>query len=258
MIAARTASSFCFAAAAILAAVIALSPSYAAAQMWGVDRIKGSGVLKTVAPSVGSFHSVVLAVHGTLKLNQGNSEGVSITGDDNIVPLVEAVVEDGRLTIRWRENGHYSTTYKNDLEIIVNAKNIDTLTVNGSGQIQVDRLKTPKLSAAIYGSGDIGVAALDADSLIAVVKGSGSITAAGRADSLDASVAGSGELLLAAKLQSIRVKVGLHGSGEATLQARDELKATIAGSGQISYYGKPKISSDVAGSGRIKQVGNVS
>jgi hypothetical protein len=254
MIATRTSSPYAFAAVAALAAAIALLPRPAAAQVWD-QRITGSGVLKTVAPSVSGFHSVVLAVHGKLKLSQGNGESVSISGDDNIVPLVEAVVEDGTLTIRWVEKGRYSTTYKNDLEIVVNAKNIDGLAINGSGQIEAGRLKTTKLNATIHGSGDIGIAALDTDSLTAAIKGSGSITAAGRADSLDVSVAGSGELL-AAKLQSSRVKIDLHGSGEATLQARDELKAVIAGSGQINYYGKPRISSDVAGSGRIKHVGN--
>jgi hypothetical protein len=253
----RTSSPSCFAAAAVVAAAIALAPGPASAEIWGDQRITGSGVVKTDTRSVGAFHGVVLAVHAKLTLIQGDGGGLSITGDDNIVALVQTVVEDGTLTVRWVDKGRYSTRYKNDLEIVVNAKNIDALTIEGSGEIQVDRLKTPKLSATIHGSGDIGVAALDADSLAAIIKGSGSITAAGRVDTLDVSLAGSGELL-AGKLQSSRVKVGLHGSGEATLRAKDELKAVIAGSGQINYYGKPKISSDVAGSGRLRQVGDAS
>lgn len=257
MIAVRTSPPFCFAVAAVVAAAIALLPGPASAQMWRTHNITGSGVVKTDTRSIGSFHSVVLAVHAKLKINQGDGGSVSITGDDNIVPLVQAVVEDGALTIRWVEKGSYSTRFRNDLEIVVSAKNIDALTIDGSGEIQVDRLKTPKLNATIHGSGDIGVAALDADSLAATIKGSGSITAAGRADALEVSVAGSGELL-AAKLQSSRAKVDLHGSGEATLRARDELKAVIAGSGQINYYGKPKLSSEVAGSGRIRQLGDAS
>jgi hypothetical protein len=256
MIASRTSLPSIFAAAAVLAALVALLPGSATAQIWGGQKITGSGVSKTDTRAVSGFHSVVLSVHANLKLSQGGSEGVTITGDDNILPLVETVVQDGTLTIRWADKRKYSTSYK-DLEIVVNARNIDGLTIDGSGHIQADRLKTARLHATIDGSGDIVFGALDADSLTAAINGSGSVTAAGRADSLDIAVAGSGRLS-AAKLDSNRAKVGLHGSGHATLRARDELDAVIAGSGEINYYGKPKLTTAVAGSGRITQLGDAS
>ena len=70
---------------------------------------------------VSGFHDVVLRVHARLKLRQGDIEGLSITGDDNIVPLVETAVEDGKLIIRWAGKRNYSTSYK-DLELVVDAK----------------------------------------------------------------------------------------------------------------------------------------
>lgn len=256
MIAARI-PSLCYSLATIVVAgLLALLAGPANAQMWGSERIKGSGVARTEARNVSGFHAVALGVPARLKLRQGDSEGLSITGDDNIVALVETVVEDGALKIRWANKRDYSTNYK-DLEIVVNARNIDGLTVAGSGQIRAERLKTTNLRTTIDGSGGITFDALDADSVIAAIHGSGRLSAAGRADSLDVTVAGSGEVS-AAKLESRRARISLLGSAQATVWAKEDLNATIAGSGTIHYYGNPHLNQTVAGSGSIRQAGHAS
>jgi hypothetical protein len=256
MIAARKPSPCYSVTTIVIAALLALVAGPANAQIWGSERITGSGVTRTEARNVIGFHNVVLGLHASLKLRQGDSEGLSITGDDNIVALVETVVEDGTLQIRWANKRDYSTRYK-DLEIVVNARNIDGLTVAGSGQIRAERLKTANLRTAIAGSGAITFDALDADSVIATIHGSGRLSAAGRADSLDVTVAGSGEVS-AAKLESRRARISLLGSAQATVWAKEDLNATIAGSGNIHYYGTPHLNRTVAGSGSIRQAGHTS
>jgi len=256
MIAARNPSPCCSVATIVVAGLLALLAGPADAQIWGSEKITGSGVTKTETRNVSGFHNVVLGVHARLKLRQGDSEGLSITGDNNIVPLVETVVEDGTLQIRWANKRNYSTNYKG-LEIVVSARNIDGLTVAGSGQIRAERLKAANLRTAIDGSGGITFDALDTDSVIATIHASGRLSAAGRADSLDVTVAGSGEVS-AAKLESRRARVSLLGSGQATVWAKEDLNATVAGSGKIHYYGNPHLNQTVAGSGSIRQAGHAS
>jgi predicted regulator of Ras-like GTPase activity (Roadblock/LC7/MglB family) len=256
MITARVPSPSHSLAAAVISALLALLPVSADAEMRGGERIAGSGVTKTETRSVSGFHAVVLGVHARLKLRQGDGEGLSITGDDNIVPLVETVVEDGALRIRWADKRNYSTDYKG-LEIVVNARNIDGLIIAGSGEIRSEKLKTANLHAVIAGSGAMSFDSLDTDSFVGAIHGSGHLSAAGRADSLEATVAGSGQLS-AAKLESRNATITLAGSSTAAVWAKDELNATVAGSGGISYYGKPQLNTTVAGSGRIKPAGNAS
>jgi hypothetical protein len=256
MIADRIPSLYCSAAALVVAALLAFLPGPAAAQNWGGERISASGVAKTETRNVSGFHNVVLAVDAKLKLQQGDTEGLSITGDDNIVPLVETVVEGGVLKIRWVNNRRYSSDYKN-LEIVVHARNVDGLTIAGSGDIRVEKLKTAHLHAEIDGSGTIAFDTLDADSVVASIHGSGHLSAAGRADSLEVMVAGSGNVS-ASKLESRSATITLAGSSTAAVWAKDELNATVAGSGEINYYGKPQVSSTVAGSGRIRQARDAS
>jgi hypothetical protein len=226
--------------------VIALIPAQASAQP-----SSGSGSAKTETRNVSGFHSVELGVPARLELRQGSGESLSITGDANLVALVETVVENGALKIRWVRQG---ITTNKALEIVVNAKSIDGLTVGGSGQIHAERLKTANLRAIIGGSGEISFDNLDAAAVNATIGGSGRLTAAGRADALDVTVAGSGEMT-APNLESRRAKVTLQGSSQATVWAKDTLNATVAGSGHVKYHGRPQVSQTVAGSGSVTQAG---
>ena len=231
-------------------------PGRAGAQIWGGERITGSGVVRTETRNVSSFHSIVVGVPAKVNLRQGDTESLSISGDDNIVPLVETIVEDGTLKIRWAGRGNYSANFKS-LEIVVNATAIDGLTIRGSGQIHAGRLKATTLRTTIDGSGAIGLDALEAESVNVAIQGNGSVMAAGRADSLDLTIAGSGQVS-AARLESRRARITLQGSGQATVWAKDDLNATIAGSGQIAYYGKPQLSQTIAGSGSVRYAGGAS
>jgi hypothetical protein len=253
MIATRIPSPSLSAGTLVLAALVALLPGRADAQPWSGE---GSGAVRTETRTVSGFHSVALSVHAKLKLRQGERESLAITGDDNIIPRVETVVENGTLQIRWADEGNYATHYKT-LEIVVDARNIDGLAIRGSGQIHAERLQTDTLRATIEGSGAIAFDTLDADSVNATIHGTGHLSAAGRADSLDVSVAGSGKLS-AARLASRRARITLQGSAQATVWAKDALSATIAGSGQIKYYGTPQLNQTVAGSGSIRRVGDAS
>lgn len=218
----------------------------------GAQQIEGSGVARTETRNVSGFHGLALSIDAKLDLNQDGSEELTITGDDNIVPLVETVVEDGTLYIRWKK-GTYSTSYKN-LGIVVHAKSIDGLAIAGSGEIRAKALNAGNLRLSLAGSGRAALEALNAESATVSVEGSGNVAAAGRIGSLDASVAGSGRLS-AAKLESQKVKIAVAGSGRAIVWAAEELDASVLGSGTVRYYGNPRVHSAVAGSGTVRQMG---
>jgi hypothetical protein len=240
----------------VVAAVLALGAGRAHAQTWGGQVITGSGVVKTEARPATAFHAIALDVHARVELRQGDGEGLSITGDDNIVPLLETVVENGTLKIRWTGKTNYSTNYK-ALDIVVSARSIDGLSVAGSGQIHAAQLKADKLHATLGGSGKIVLDTLDAASVNATISGSGDIIAAGRTQALDVTVAGSGKLS-AGKLECREARITMQGSGQAIVWAKESLDATVAGSGTVRYYGKPQLRQTIAGSGSVRSAGDAS
>jgi len=227
----------------VLATLLALSAAPA-----GAERIKASGVVKTETRSVSGFRGIAVAVPANVIVRQGAAEGLTLTTDDNVAPLIETVVEDGTLKIRWARR-NLSLDVKR-LDIVVDAKNVDALAVLGSANLHVPSLKASALNVAVDGSGEVALDALEATSIKVAIRGDGQLTAAGHADALDVAISGSGELH-AAKLESRRVQLALNGSAQATVWAKDDLSATIAGSGEVSYYGNPRVKQTVAGSGRI-------
>jgi hypothetical protein len=244
---ARVAAGFSVATLALVA-LLALPRAADAAPERG-STVVGSGVSKTETRNVSGFRGIALGVHARLEIRQGASEALSITGDDNILPLVETVVESGVLKIRWKHEGDYSTRYQ-DLAVVVDVRNLDAITLGGSGRIHAKALKTASLAARIGGSGDIVIDSLEADSATATVSGSGHFTAAGRAETVQATLAGSGQLS-AGKLEARHARTTLQGSAKATVWARDTLNATIAGSGEVEYYGRPSVRQTIAGSGSV-------
>ena len=217
----------------------------------GAATVVGSGVRKAETRAVGGFHAIALGVDASVDVRQGTSEGLSITGDDNVLPLVETGVESGTLKIRWKNER--DNVRPRSLAIVVDVKSLDSITVGGAGTVHAAKLSAGSFNARIGGSGDIVLDAIEAGSVHTTIGGSGRMTVAGRADDLETTIAGSGKLA-AGKLAARRVKATLSGSGTATVWAGDTLQVTIAGSGEVAYYGKPKVSQTIMGSGTVKQL----
>ena len=215
-------------------------------------RLHRIGVPKTETRDAKGFHAIALAIPASVEIREGASEGVSITGDDNVVPLIETKVANGVLEIRWVDRG--ADVRPGKLDIVVDARTIDAITIGGTGRIHAASLSARSPNATIGGSGQIAVDNLDADALKATIGGSGQLLVAGRADKLEAAIAGSGRLS-AEKLQTRNAQLALQGSPEATVRVKDALSVTVAGSGTVDYYGKPKVTQTIMGSGTIRNAG---
>jgi len=231
--------------------VIAAAPSLA--RGGSSERVQGSGNIKLETRAPGHFSGVALSLPAQLTLRIGNTESVTIDTDANVLPLIETVVENGTLHIRAaRRNVNIDTRR---LSIVVQARAIDKLALDGSGAIEADALRGAKMMIDLGGSGAIHVKRVDSEVLVINVGGSGKLkVGAGAAAQVTLSLAGSGDVDLG-KLQSVDASVNLAGSGDATLAVRERLNVAITGSGDISYYGSPTLSMTVIGSGRARQVG---
>jgi hypothetical protein len=240
---------------AAIAIAVPAAPALAAAPGWSSERVQGSGNIKTESRSVGHFSGVAMALPGNMELRIGNTEGLTIETDDNLLPLIETVVEDGTLKLRpAKRNVNFDTRR---LKIVVTAKSVDNLALSGAGAIEADPLRAPKMHIDLGGSGSINVKGIESESLSVSVGGSGNLKiGAGNARRLSVSLAGSGDVDLG-RVHSIDASVNVAGSGDATIAVRDNLKVAIAGSGDVNYYGDPKVSKSVVGSGGTKRLGPV-
>ena len=236
------------------ALLVPLAAAQAAPFGWlGGDNLTGSGHVARETRQPGRFHGVSLAVSGSVEVRTGGDETVTIEADDNLLPLIETVVEDGVLQIRpVKKNAQLDPRR---LKVTVQARAIDSLGVAGSGAVRADRLRGDKVVLELAGSGLIDAGTIEAKSVSIEVAGSGNVRAAGAVDSLDVSLAGSGKADVG-RLAAREVAANVSGSGVATVTARQSLAAAITGSGNIAYYGDPQLSRAITGSGTVRRLGD--
>jgi hypothetical protein len=239
-------------AAMLAAALVAAGLGPAAAQV--AERVVGSGRPATEARSLGEFEAIALRGSMDMVVRQGSPGSVTVTADDNLLPLVETVVETGtggaRLSVRWKSGVSLSTKSKVTVQV-VNPRLV-ALASSGSGDMLVEALETPRLELALSGSGDAALPRLKTDDLRISISGSGDVKTDGQAARLKISISGSGDVN-AAELRAGEVTVGISGSGDVAVHASKKLAVTIAGSGDVVYTGDAEVTRSVAGSGSVKR-----
>ncbi|MEG2029143.1 MAG: head GIN domain-containing protein [Janthinobacterium sp.] len=229
------------------------APALASPLEWiSGNSIQGSGKLQKQTREAGSFHGVALNVPGNVELRIGNTDSITIEADDNILPLIDTAVENGTLRIRpAKRNANFRQT---KLTIVIEARQVERISVGGSGSIAASGLRGDKLRFDVGGSGSIHARELDSRTVSVAIGGSGNFKASGKTEQLTASIGGSGNIQ-AGRLAARDVQVSIGGSGEAQVWAKDDLTISIGGSGEVSYYGDPRISRSMQRSSSIRRLG---
>lgn len=239
-------------AACIAGSLTAAFPAGAVSWSWGSEQVQGSGRIVKQARQVSGFTGLSLGVPGRVELRIGNSEGVTIEADDNVLPLLETVVDGGTLRIRpARRNLNFQTKA---IRVVVQARSIDRLSLGGSGSIEADPLRAKRLDLDLGGSGSINLKGVEAETVSVSLGGSGDVQAAGgTVGKLSVSIGGSGDVDMG-RVQATSASVSLAGSGDATVWPRERLSVSLAGSGDVHYYGDPQVSKSTVGSGEVKRL----
>lgn len=188
----------------------------------------GSGQLATQSRQVSGFTSVELTGVGELSIDQTGTESLTVSAEDNLLPLLTSRVEGDTLILGKKPNTRIVTT--KPITYTLTMKDITGLAVSGSGTINAPKLTTAALRIEISGSGVI--------------------TTAGNADDQSLEISGSGRYL-ADGLTSKTTTAEISGSGTANVVASNALDVKISGSGTLTYSGNPQVSQTVSGSGRL-------
>jgi hypothetical protein len=194
------------------------------------EEVKGSGNVITETRNVSGIKSVGLAGDAKLEIEQTGSESLTITGDDNILPLIKSEVRDGQLLLS--ENIDFSHDAEQRLRYKLTVKDLNEISLSGDGSIDAKNIATNRLKVSISGDGVIRVA--------------------GSADSQDISISGDGRYE-AADLGSKDAEAHISGDGWTTIAVSGKLKADISGDGRVEYIGNPTVEQNISGDGSVKK-----
>jgi len=215
----------------------------------GMKTVKGSGNLVTEKRQLSDFNQISLQGTGKVTLSKGDRQYLKIRTDDNVMPLIETDVRNGKLEISHSRWNLRPTT----LEYFITVKDLKGASISGSGDISgKDRFVSDDFYTDVSGAGNISLE-LDVAQLDSNISGSGSIQLRGKANSYDASITGSGKVS-AFGMETKNASITITGSGNCRVNVLEKLRAKITGSGDVRYKGQPRITRKITGSGSVKSI----
>lgn len=188
----------------------------------------GSGDSVTESRQVDEFEEIVLQTSGDVDVSVTGEVSVRVEADDNILPILTTDVANGTLELGSSE----SFTSTSRIRYTITVRELEAVTITGSG--------------------DFNIEGIDTDSFSAEIAGSGSIEPSGFSRELDVLISGSGSFR-GDDLESDTGSVTISGSGSAIVNVVDRLDARIDGSGSIEYIGDPLVDERIGGSGSVSR-----
>lgn len=218
-----------------------------------IQRTNGSGNMVTEQREVSGFDKVRLEGIGSMVIEQGDAESLTIEADDNILPLITTEVSSGKLIIGFKKGVFPQNIHTIRYRLVV--KDLTELDLSGLGDIDLTGLTTDQLQINISGGGSVNVRDLSAQSLDADLSGLGSLTSSGEVEEQRVTISGGGSFA-GERLKSKTADVNISGLGSAELWVTDALDVNISGGGDVNYYGNPRVSQNVTGLGNVNSKGS--
>lgn len=188
--------------------------------------IRGNGVLITRTYDLAKFDHVVLVGTGNARITTGQPPFLEITTDENMLPLLEINVSDGKLMIRNPDDLEPTV-----LLVTIHVPTLRGIELAGNPSIEISDLSVKKFSIGITGHGTANVS--------------------GGVDHLAVNISGNG-LVQAMDLIAKETEVEIDGAGDVEVHTTMRLAVNCYGSGNVLYAGDPALDGKCEGS--VKRV----
>jgi len=170
---------------------------------------------------VSGFNSISSEGPFTVHVKIDGTESLKISTEPDIIKLIETVVENGTLRIKFKdhlENGQGNT--EGPIDIYVTAKSLSSLIKQGSGFINVDGAITgSNVNILVNGSGRI-TSSVKSGNLQVTITGAGSVHLDGTAEKVETTINGPGELN-GPDLKTMNASAMIIGAGSAHLAGKN-------------------------------------
>ena len=155
----------------VLSGLVVLSACCVNAFAWG-SSVKGSGVEKSETRDLAGFTELVLDISADVTVKIGEETKCTVSGDENLLPLILTEIDDKTLRIYSKES--FSTS--SGITVVIETPLLTKALIRGSGKIVIEDLTAETLDLKINGSGDI-ITTGKVVELKATINGSGDIRA---------------------------------------------------------------------------------
>ena len=193
-----------------------------------IEGVKGSGTAKTEVRPVGAFQAVEVSGAVDAEIAIGAEPRVEVSGDDNIVSLIDTKVSGDRLEIG--NHGNFRPVVP--LVVRVTAPKLTAVTASGATTVTLRGMRDDAMSITAHGA--------------ATLHGDGAVK------QLTVESAGAGTLDLD-RLTAERATVRASGAGTVSVNATQALDVRVSGAGTVNYRGNPELKQEVSGAGTLRK-----
>jgi hypothetical protein len=218
-----------------------------------VPAIQGSGVSKEETRPVEAFHALEAgnALQVIVAVTKGEKPSLKISGDDNLVPLVESEVRDGTLILRIKDQ----STIKAKLPLLaeVTTSELDGVDASGAANVKVKGgSKVDRFNAEASGAARISIEGLETPKAAVSATGASTVVLKGTATSLKADAAGASHVK-ADELKVDDAEVSASGASSIALRASKSVGGDVSGASRLDLHGGPaRHTVSVSGASHVK------
>jgi hypothetical protein len=199
---------------------------------------------------VRDFQEVSLEGVGTLIIEQGETESLTIEAEPRVLQRIATEVRNGRLTIR--PDRSFET--REPITYFLTIRELTGIELAGAGRVEAAQLSADQLRVNASGAGAVVVDSLTANTLDLTASGNVQAELAGTVDSQTIEVSDAASYA-AADLSSRLASVTASGASQVTVNVSESLDARVSGAARVEYIGNPAITEDVSAAGSIRNVG---
>jgi predicted ester cyclase len=201
------------------------------------------------AREVHDFQEVALEGVGTLLIQQGDTESLSIEAEPKVLSRIATEARRGKLTISP------SRSFRTQEPIIyhLTVKSLTGIELSGAGSAQAGDLTTDQLVLRLNGTGTLSIDRLTANALDVAVSQSGGVQLAGTVDQQTVDLSGTARYV-ANDLASRVATVSADGASQATVRVSESLQVRAHGASRVAYIGNPEVQEDVSVASSVTQL----
>lgn len=202
--------------------------------------------------SITDFDRVEVDGPYQVTLTTGGSSSARATGSNAALDRLSVEVQGQTLRVRPNSSswGGYPGAATELASVTLTTRELQAVTVNGSGKLAVDKAKGLRLTVSVIGSGQASIGSLESDNLFVNLLGSGSASLGGKAKNMRAEVHGTATLDAAA-LTASDAQLFADTAGDIKLGVSHAVTVQASGSGNVDISGTPACTVKNSGAGRV-------
>lgn len=192
------------------------------------NSVRGSGTVISESRDVKDFTRIEFVGIGKLRIEQSDTESLSIRTDDNLMEHIATTVENGTLKLHTKNDVNLNPSSEITYTLLV--KKLERVGVSGGAEMDATGIHTESMTLAVSGAGDMKITGDTVDLKIAI-SGAGKLSAEG--------------------FPSKSATVSISGAGHAVVAVSERLDVDVSGAGHVEYVGDPKVTQNITGVGSV-------